>query len=143
MDWASKDDAAEWAIDVAAAAVFAASVAFAAWALAAEAGPVIAVAAAPAFLLVYAVLRRLPAEERSFVLPDFAPAPIRLAEEAQELGTELLLDDRLTRVEPDARVVQLFGPRQGLRASDHSSSVPADASEALSEALAELRRSLR
>lgn len=142
MDWASKDDAAEWAIDVAAAAIFAAAAAFAAWAWAADAGPVIAVTAAPAFLLAYAVLRRLPAEERSYALPAFALAPIELSEEARELGTELLLDDRLTRVEPDARVVELFDPRPGSTASDQSSPVP-DASGALSEALAELRRTLR
>lgn len=142
MDWASKQDAAEWAIDVAAAAIFAASVAFAAWTLAAEARPIVAVAAALAYLLARAVLRRIPAEEPSYVLPEFAPAPIELAEEP-ETGGELLLDDRLTRVEPNARVVQLFGPRRTPPASDGLSSMPADASEALSEALAELRRSLR
>lgn len=143
MNWASKDDAAEWAIDVAAAAIFAAAVAFAAWTLAGTAAPVPAVAAASAFLLAYAALRKLPADNPSYVLPAFEPAPIELAQEAPNSSTELLLDDRLTRVEPNARVVQLFDPRQGPAASDRPNSVPADASAALSEALAELRRSLR
>ena len=140
MDWASKDDAAEWAIDVAAAAIFAASVAVAAWALAA-AGPVIAGAAGPAFLLACAGLRRVPAEERSYELPAFALVPIELADAAWDPGNELLLDDRLSLV-PDARVVRLFGSRPGPAASGDESA-PVDASEALCEALAELRRSLR
>jgi hypothetical protein len=139
MDWASRDKAVERAIDVAAAAIFAAAAAFAAWALAGNAGAV----AAAAFLHAYAVLRNVRAEEPSYVLPDFEPVPIELAPEAQDSGAELLLDDRLTRVDPDARVVQLFGPGQGPATGDRSSSNPADASEALSEALAELRRLLR
>jgi hypothetical protein len=139
MDWASRDKAVERAIDVAAAAIFAAAAAFAAWALAGNAGAV----AAAAFLLAYAVLRNVRAEEPSYVLPDFEPVPIELAPEAQDSGAELLLDDRLTRVDPDARVVQLFGPGQGPAAGDRARSEPADASEALSEALAELRRLLR
>jgi hypothetical protein len=143
MDWASRDKAVERAIDVAAAAIFAAAAAFAAWALAGNAGAVAAFVAAAAFLLACAVLRNVAAEEPSYVLPDFEPVPIELAPEAQDSGAELLLDDRLTRVDPDARVVQLFGPGQGPAAGDRARSEPADASEALSEALAELRRLLR
>ena len=140
MDWANKDAAAEWAIDVAAAAIFAASVAIAAWALAA-AGSVIAVAAVPAFLLACAGLRRVPAEERRYELPAFAIVPLELADDLPGAGDELLLDDQLS-LESDARVVQLFERRRGPRPCEQES-VPADASEALSEALAELRRMLR
>ena len=140
MNWASKDDAAEWAADVAAAAIFAASIAIAAWALAA-AGPVIAGAAVPAFLLACAVLRRIPVENPHYELPAFELVPLEVAVTAGGTGDELLLDDQLS-LESDARVVQLFERRQGPRPCEQES-VPADASEALSEALAELRRMLR
>jgi hypothetical protein len=70
-------------------------------------------------------------------------------------GGELLLDDVLAVLRPDARVVRLFDvnalPTPGqLQASidrhlgsSGSRSAPPDASEALHQALAELRRSLR
>lgn len=70
-------------------------------------------------------------------------------------GGELLLDDILAELQPDDRVVRLFDvnplPTPGqLQAridrhlsSSGSRSAPPDASEALHQALAELRRSLR
>ncbi len=139
MNWASKDDAAEWAIDVAAAATFAASVAMAAWALTA-AGAAAVVAAALAFLLACAVLRRIPAEIPRYELPAFELAPLEFAVAAGDSTDELLLEDQL-RLDSGARVVQLFGSGPGPAASNRGFG-PADASEALSEALAELRRSL-
>ena len=79
--------------------------------------------------------------------------PLALA--ATEAVAELLLDDPLPAPEPDSRVVQLFAdgrmPTAGQlkhRIDRHLAdgarpAAPSDASDALSEALAELRRSLR
>ncbi len=78
-----------------------------------------------------------------------------LIEEATEAVAELLLDDPLAAPAPDSRVVQLFAdgrmPSAGQLKSridrhlaDSGKPAPAgDASDALGEALAELRRSLR
>jgi hypothetical protein len=74
---------------------------------------------------------------------------------AQVEEDPLVLDDILAEMGPDARVVRLFDrkamPTPGqlkLRIDDHLSegsppAAPSDASQALSDALAELRRSLR
>ena len=136
MKWANQDNAAEWAADVAAAAMFAAAVAFAAGAARLSTGPTI-FAAAVASLVIYGVLRSVSVGERSYALPAFELAPLELADD------ELLLDDALGNVEPDGGVVRLFDPRQMPAAGDSSSSVHRDASEALTKALDELRRSLR
>ncbi|MGI8612077.1 MAG: hypothetical protein ACR2KH_07410 [Sphingomicrobium sp.] len=88
----------------------------------------------------FSVLRRIPADNRTFDLPAFEPVPLELAPEA---GGELLLDDRLERAAPDARVVQLFGPGHHSGPATSSGSSNPDASQALVEALLELRRSLR
>ena len=78
-----------------------------------------------------------------------------LAVAATEAVAELLLDDPLPAPEPNSRVVQLFAdgrmPTAGQlkhRIDRHLAdgarpAAPSDASDALSEALAELRRSLR
>ena len=78
-----------------------------------------------------------------------------LMEEGAAAVAELLLDDALPVPAPDSRVVQLFAdgrmPSAGQlltridrHLNDSGKSAPAaDASDALSEALAELRRSLR
>jgi hypothetical protein len=85
--------------------------------------------------------------------------------DADRLDTPLMLDDILAEIGPEARVVRLFdrrampvpGPTPGqlqLRIADHfgdgapqfapsNTPAPSDASQALSAALAELRRSLR
>jgi hypothetical protein len=75
-------------------------------------------------------------------LPAFELAPIEPTKAPAE-DAELLLDDPLDRVNHDSRVVRLFDPRQMPAAGDSPRSVHPDASQALSEALAELRRSLR
>lgn len=79
-----------------------------------------------------------------------------LVESATEAVAELLLDDPLPAPAPDSRVVQLFAdgrmPTAGqlkqridrhLAGTERAPPVKHDASDALSEALAELRRSLR
>ena len=78
-----------------------------------------------------------------------------LVEAAIEAVAELLLDDPLLVPEPDSRVVQLFADGRMPTAGQLKHSIdrhladgarpvaPSDASDALSEALAELRRSLR
>jgi hypothetical protein len=77
------------------------------------------------------------------------------AERVVPLADPLVLDDILAEIGPDSRVVHLFDrramPTPGQlksRIDDHlgqgaPTAAPADASQALSEALAELRRSLR
>lgn len=140
MRWASEDHPAEWAADIAAAALFAAAVGFAAGAAGLAAGATISAAAAGSFM-VYAALRNVSVGERRHALPAFEPAPLEFAQDKDE--GELLLDDRLGGVEPDARVVRLFGRGQAPGGCAFSSSARPDASQALSAALAELRRSLR
>lgn len=158
MDWAGKDNPAEWAVEVAAATVFAFAAGFAAWALAIDAQPIHAAVAGPAFLLACGVLRLWPHDERRYALPVFELAPIAaqaghsapgelLLDAGQILApgpseAELLLDDPLVPIEPGARVVRLFGADRPLRRSDPSRSQCPDASNALSQAFAELRRSL-
>ena len=142
MEWASGDNPAEWAVDVAAAAVFAGAVAFACSAIAADLGPVAAASAAPAFLLAFAALRSRPGDERRYALPSFEPAPMEFAAAAPASDAELLLDDPLDRVDRDSRVIRLFDPSRMPAGGDRSRPQYADASANLSAALAELRRSL-
>jgi len=142
MGWTSEGNRAESAIDVAAAAIFAAAVGFALWATAVG-GPFGAAVVAAAFLLAWTGLRCVPADPPSYALPAFSPVPIEPTPDQQdEAADELILQDRLATVSPDARVVRLFGPGQDHLHSSRSSMAP-DASQALNEALAELRRSLR
>jgi hypothetical protein len=141
MDWRTEGNRAEWAVDAAAAAIFAAAVGFALWAAAVGAGQAAACIAA-AFLVAAYGLRQVSAGTPSYALPDFPPAtfePVPAAED--EVTGELILEDALAEVSPDARVVRLFGPSQS-QFSSQPIAVPPDASQALSEALAELRRSL-
>lgn len=141
MDWETASDRAERAVDLTAAAALAAAVAFAVRALASDGAPAIGAASAIGFLLAYATLRRLPPEEPTFDLPSFRVATFKPAAELEgEANAELILDDVLDGVEPDARVVRLFDPGQAFMGQP---TAPPDASEALSEALAELRRALR
>jgi hypothetical protein len=79
----------------------------------------------------------------------------RLRPPTTRLPDELLLDDILAEIDPQSRVVRLFDPatmptpaQLNARIERHlnqgeSSTAPTDASEALYEALAELKRSLR
>lgn len=160
MDWAGKDNPAEWAVDVAAALMFAFAAGFAGWSLALDARPIHAALAGPAFLLAYNVLRHWPRDERTYALPVFELAPVvaqaapaaacdeLLLESGQALApcsseAELLLDDPLVRIGPGSRVVRLFDPERAPRGGDRSQSRCPDASHALSQALAQLRHSLR
>ncbi len=84
-----------------------------------------------------------------------AELPPPSTDQHSSAAEELLLDDILASLGPDSRVVRLFQPVKTptpgelqARIDDHLRSVPppaapADASAALHEALAELRRSLR
>lgn len=157
MEWAGKDNVAEWAVDVAAALIFAFAAGFVGWALALDARPLHAAIAGPAFLLAYGILRHWPRDERTHALPRFELAPIvveaapaagELLLEADQIlapsssEAELLLDDPLVQIEPGSRVVRLFGSDRAPRGGGPSRSHCPDASQALVQALAELRRSL-
>ena len=139
MEWTSDDNPIETAADIAAAAVLAVSVGFAAGAAEVGAAATIAAAVGAAFTA-FAVLRNVAVGDLIYDLPAFEPV---LLETAQEVVDELVLDDRLGTVGPDARVVRLFDPSLESGAVARSSFSHPDASQALREALAELRRSLR
>ena len=143
MDWGQAHKALERAVDTAAVAAFAAAAAFAAGALAFDGGAAPLAWAVPAFLLAFAALRSVPPEERRYALPKFALVELEPTESGARSDDELLLNDVLPAAEPGARVVRLFGPGQAAAAAGPPGSAPGDASEALSEALAALRRSLR
>ena len=138
MERASDDNPVEWAADIAAATASAGSVGFAAGVVGVGAVPTIA-SAVVASLLALATLRSVPAGTLVYDLPEFEPAAI---ETGQEAGDELVLDDRLGSVSPDARVIRLFDPSLEVGSVARPSASPPDASQALVEALAELRRSL-
>jgi hypothetical protein len=162
MDFAL-DRPAATAVDAAAAAALAGAIAFAGSMLAGWTAMPLALLG---FAATFAILRQVQDGTESYFLPGFEPAD--LPNHSQELvlteemiierpaagpGEELVLDDVLAEIEPDSRVVRLFDPRQmptpgELRANidrhlrpDRSAANP-DATQALSEALAELRRSL-
>lgn len=117
------------------------------------------------------VLRKIQPANQHLALPIFAPPPIETVQldelvltDADRLGrapvppTEsdepLVLDDILAGIDSKSRVVRLFDPATMLtpgqlkgRIEEHldegsSPPAPPDASQALSEALAQLRRSL-
>ena len=133
---------AEQVVDFAAAAMFAAAVSYALWTVELGLGAT-AAAAAAACLAVRVGLGRVTPETMPYPLPAFEPVAIESIPIAPgDADDELILDDKLVEISPDARVVRLFGPSQSHH-SGHPGQVPPDASQALSEALAELRRSLR
>ena len=138
MKWASEDNRVEKAADIAAAAVFAAAVGFAAGTIGLGAVPTICAAVA-ASCAAFTALRNVSAGNRDYDLPGFEPVPLEIA----KVADELVLDDVLESAGPDARVIRLFDP--GLEAEHvaRSNTPQPDASQALTEALAELRRSLR
>ncbi|MEO5613210.1 MAG: hypothetical protein ABIT68_10785 [Sphingomicrobium sp.] len=142
MEWGIGVDRAEQAMDGAAAAMFAAAVGFGLWAV--ESGIGIAMAAAAAtFLAAKLGLGLIVPETRTYPMPAISPVAIDTITEAPGgADDELTLEDKLVEVSPDARVIRLFGPSQSHH-SGHPGQAPPDASQALSEALAELRRSLR
>ena len=152
----------ETVADVGAAALFAAAIAYALHSMiAASAGTWSGGAVAFAFAL--AGLRRVEPEPRHFKVSDFVIQPGASAAIPELLLTEadlhlpdgeLILDDILAEIGPDARVVRLFDPaamptpgQLKERIDRHLDEggppdAPPDASQALYDALAELRRSL-
>ena len=135
----------EGGLDAGAAALFAAAVAYALSQAAPESAVVTACIAALAFGLCFALLRRVAPEEPGFTMPEFAIAKVPVYDTLPDDSDELLLDDMLPEPDPDSRVVRLFDrsamPARVL-AGQAIPSAPADASEALHQALEELRRSL-
>jgi hypothetical protein len=165
----SKAQTIELGLDLAAAALFAAAIALALVKVGASLF-VLGGATAAGLLGSLAGLRRIAAVEPAYVLPDFAVGepPIEELEElvltdadrfVEDVGgqaeSELLLEDVLAQLGTDSRVVRLFDaaamPTPGQlqsRIDDHlarGTTAPAipDASQALHDALAELRRTLR
>jgi len=138
MESANQDNAAEKAVDVAAAAVLAAAVGFGAGATGLGAVPTIAAAVA-ASVAGFAFLRNVSAGDRAYNLPGFELLPLEFAAEAEEL----LLQDELGTLPPDSRIIRLFDPGREEGALKRPAPQDPDAAQALTEALAELRRSLR
>jgi hypothetical protein len=122
-----------------------------------------ATALVASYLLCIRALRKVAATAPRLSLPEFAVAALEsvaldelVLTDADRLYPEgdepLVLDDILAEIRPDSRVVRLFDPSamptpgqlKGRidRHLDEGSAAPPDASEALFEALAELRRSL-
>ena len=173
MDGAGRVRAIEWALDGAAAAVLAAAVLFAVGKLSSAGPALTSAGGAISFMLAFAALRRIDGEARNFDLDQFDLAPVESSQEPDELllrledrvsltrgaerlaeeEGELLLDDILASLTPDSRVVRLFDPASMPTAGELKANIdrhlrsspgaPSDASEALHEALSELRRSLR
>lgn len=164
-DWA---DRIERVVDVCAAVLFASAFGFAGSLLV---NPVaVAMCSIAAFAVAFAVLRSVRPKARDFPIAfeidpiEFSlPVDVLELSEADRLDTALvgsrvladaiLLDDPLPRVSADSRVVQLFGPRSATAGEllsridrhrdERSVPAPGDASDALFEALSDLRRSLR
>ena len=163
----------ETGVDRAAAALFAGAVGYAAYVgLAAHSvrpvlGGETAAAALLAFFLSFWLLKVVRPESRKLPVPVFDVREIEAIECAELLLTEryepnpaladdpLVLDDVLAELGPDSRVVRLFDPatmptpgqlNQRIERHLERGAPPtpsADASQALHDALSELRRSLR
>ena len=152
----------EATIDGAAAMLFAGAAAYAVIRASASLSAALA-AAGVAFLGAFLTLRTVRPVDPTFAIARFdnEPPPVSDVEElvlgdsdrvGQPIADELILDDVLPYPEPDSRVVRLFDPaampadspgfdRQFSGAS--AVPTPPDASQALHEALAKLRHSLR
>jgi hypothetical protein len=165
-----KDQASEVerAVDASAAVLLAAATAFCCLRLSLSL-PFVGAATVAGFCSGFALLRAVRPEERYFQIGDFAAGgaddldvdqPLHGIDEVEDVvsdgSPELLLDDVLAELRPDSRVVRLFDPAtmptpaelQARIARHLGSGGPGpapevDASQALHEALAELRRSLR
>ncbi len=145
----AQDDNAGWLFDLGGASALAGAAGFAFFQL----GPPdylpfgAVVTASLAFLAAYAMLRRVGEEPSALPLSKFAAAEIELEPEPEAL----LLDDILASMAPDSRVVRLFAPDQvptagqlKARIDRHIGAAPdQDAADALHQALAEIRKSLR
>jgi len=157
----------ESAVDTGAAALFAAAVAYVLHILVAGSAETVGGGGALAFALCFAGLRRIEPEPRHFKVTDFVIQPVATVRPDElvltdadrclppQAGDELVLDDILAEIGPDSRVVRLFDraamPTPGQlkaridRHLDEEAAAPdasPDASQALYDALAELRRSL-
>jgi hypothetical protein len=166
MDGTPRERLIEWLVDSLAAASLAAASAFASLELGGSIGWSVAAACA-GFLLAYAGLRGVQPEPATYPLAAFAPEAVETGGDVDELllgpemliaveaeGSELVLDDILASIAPDSRVVRLFQPDRLPTAGELKASIdrhlgragpectPPDATEALHQALAELRRSL-
>ena len=139
MDWASEDNSVEKAADITASATFAAAVGFAVGTMGLGALPTI-FAAVAASCVAFTLLRKVSVRNRDYDLPEFAPAPLETALKSVD---ELVLDDVLESAGPDARVIRLFDPARESELAARENGPQPDASQALNEALAELRRMLR
>lgn len=160
---AGKVERIEVATDAGAAALFASACAYSLAHLASSVAITIA-ASVLAFAASLRGLRAISPKERALPLADFETSiPFEALDElvltdADRIDTpardELVLDDVLAKLGPDSRVVRLFDPAsiptpgelqaridRHLSAEGRSSLLP-DASQALHDALAELRRSL-
>lgn len=177
MERGTKRIAAAVALELAPAVIINFAVAFAVASILRQAGlghiaaPASIGSGIAAFLVAWAMLRRIGPADRPFALPAFDQGAVDLTvgEEPELLLTEradplphgtraedaLLLDDVLASIGPESRVVRLFDPaamptagelRERIDRHLHSAStrvaIP-DASAELHEALAALRQSLR
>lgn len=165
MDQARAVEGLEWAMDSAAAAVLGGAVGFAVAKIVSAPGAAALAAASAAALLTLGALRRIGRSARTYRLPQFAPADHcgdveelllehRIEPDPAPAGGELLLDDILEQIGPDSRVVRLFASDSLPKAGELKAAIDrqlaadarsngADASQALHDALAELRRALR
>ncbi|HET7576060.1 MAG TPA: hypothetical protein VFK19_05770 [Sphingomicrobium sp.] len=107
-------------------------------------------ASALALVVSYRALGAVRPRRRVLPVPIFDVREIDSIHDAPPADEPLSLDDILAELGPDSRVVRLFDPATmpsptelGARIDRHLDPAPVDASEALHEALAELRRSLR
>lgn len=159
----------EGVASVAAAAIFAVAVAFAVSRVT-DSPVTVGAGAAAALFSALQILRSIAPNDCELSLTPFEPAELVIEESDELLLTDadrvdhaqsrdvedvLVLDDILTELGDESRVVRLFDastmPSPGqLKARidrhldrTHSQGAPPDASEALHEALAELRRSLK
>ena len=155
--------------DAGAAASLAAAAGYGAFRVGSSPASVVALAAA-ALLGAWTALRSIGPGPATFALPSFDAEPLSVPEDRDELvltdsdrldhtrasepADELVLDDVLAKLEDFSRVVRLFD-RSAMQTSGELKnridrrrdglppSAPPDASQALHEALSELRRTLR
>ena len=154
----------EQGVDLAAAAIFAAAAAYAAF-LIGRSPPIAAATAAVGLLAGTWTLRAVKPGRPGFALAQFEPSGLpsaatdewlltdadRISPPVTSESDELLLDDVLARLEDFSRVVRLFDPAAMPSAGELKTRVdrhlanraPPDASQALHDALADLRQTLR
>lgn len=163
MDWSKQQHPGERLVEWGAPAVLATASGWAAYALSGAVLPGAGVTAAVLALGALAMRRAGPVE-RGLPMAEFAVEPVDSAAHGAEAGDELLLDDPLSEVAADARVVSLFEPEtespgalvariadylgerspQARPAGDEADGpVAGDAGAALHAALANIRASLR